>query len=221
MLEAGQPGVKEAQEMASIADYIVPSTRCLTTMKGSHSGEAELVSWVKAGDQVAFRELVERYEGKVFGVICGILGNRDDAEEIAQEVFAKVYFSIRTFAGRSSLYLWIYRIAVNECYGFLRKQRLKLVYEGDKAGDMCAITADMHPLADRTTIERDVVNKLLACVAEDDRLLLLWKELEGLSLEELVGLTGLNKNRIKVRLYRTRQRLMQAARRLRSPKGRI
>ena len=212
--------------MASIADHVVntaalPSTRCLTTMKGSHRGEAELVSRVKAGDRVSFRELVERYEGRVFGVICGILGNRDDAEEIAQEVFAKIYFSIRTFDGCSSLYTWIYRIALNECYGFLRKQRLRLVYQSDMPGDMRAITADMHPLADRATIERDFANKLLARVAEDDRLLLLGKEVEGLSLEELVELTGLNKNTIKLRLYRTRQRLLQAARRLRSSKGRI
>ena len=195
------------------------STSCLTTAKGSHSNEGELVSCVKAGDQVAFRELIERYEARIFRVIWGILRNRDDAEEIAQEVFAKVYFSIRTFDGRSTLYTWIYRIAVNECYGFLRKQRLKLVAEGDVADDTFTNAADIHPLADRATIERDFVNKLLANVDEDDRMLLLWKEVEGLSLEELVELTGLNKNTIKVRLYRTRQRLMQAARRLRSPKG--
>lgn len=212
--------------MASIADYIVntaalPSTRCLTTTKGSHSAEAELVSWVKAGDQVAFRELVERYERRVFGVIFGILRNRENAEEIAQEVFAKVYFSIRTFDGRCSLYTWIYRIAVNECYGFLRKQRRKLACESHISDDMCAVTADMHPRPDRATIERDFVNKLLARVAENDRLLLLWKEVEGLSLEELVKLTGLNKNTIKVRLHRTRQLLMKAARRLQSTKGRI
>ena len=214
--------------MASIALDVVDaaalhSTPDRTTANGSDSNEAELVSSVKGGDQIAFRELIERYEGRIFGVICGILRNRDDAEEIAQEVFAKVYFSIRTFDGRSSLYTWIYRIAVNECYGFLRKQRRKLVAECDVADDTFTVTksADMHPLADRVSIEKDFVNKLLACVAEDDRLLLLWKEVEGLSLEELVELTGLTKNTIKVRLYRTRQRLMQLARRLRSPKGRI
>jgi hypothetical protein len=78
--------------MASIADYIVNtttllSTRCLTTTKGSHSGEAELVSWVKDGDQVAFRELVERYERRVFGVIFGILRH---SREIAILYSAKV-----------------------------------------------------------------------------------------------------------------------------------
>src|SRR5262249_6100106 len=142
------------------------STPCLTPTKGSHCGEAELVSCVKAGDQVAFRQLVERYEARIFGVIYGILGNREDAEEVAQEVFAKVYFSIRTFDGRSSLYTWIYRMAVNECYGFLRKQRLKLVYEGNLADGTFAVTnaADLRPLADRATIERDFVNKLLARV---------------------------------------------------------
>jgi RNA polymerase sigma-70 factor, ECF subfamily len=200
------------------------STPCLPTAKGSHRGEAELVSCVKAGDKVAFRELIERHEARIFGVICGILGNRDDAEDVAQQVFAKVYFSISTLDGRSSLYTWIYRIAVHECYGFLRKQWLKLVNEGNVADDALAGSmldaAGMHPLSDRAA-KRNFVNKLLARVSEDDRLLLLGKEIEGLSLEELVELTGLNKNTIRERLYRTRRRLMQAARWLQSPKGTI
>ena len=75
--------------------------------------------------------MFERYQTRVFGVIWGILGNREDADEIAQEVFAKVYFSIHAFNGRSSLYTWIYRIAVNECYGLLRKRKPKVGYTHD------------------------------------------------------------------------------------------
>lgn len=104
-------------------------TPCEALAKRRVSPEVELVARLKAGDEVAFRELVERYESKIHSVTYGILRNRADTDEIAQEVFAKVYFSIKGFDARSSLYSWIYRIAVNECYSYLRKKRLKLVYE--------------------------------------------------------------------------------------------
>jgi len=81
---------------------------------------------------MAFREVVERYQAKVFSIIYGILRNHNDAEDIAQQVFSKVYFSIRNFDFRSSLLTWIYKITVNECYDYLRKKRVrKLVYESD------------------------------------------------------------------------------------------
>jgi RNA polymerase sigma factor (sigma-70 family) len=94
--------------------------------------EADLVRRVQARDEIAFREVVERYQAKVFSIIFGILRNRNDAEDIAQQVFAKIYFSIGNFDFRSSLLTWIYKIAVNECYDYLRKKRVrKLVYESD------------------------------------------------------------------------------------------
>ncbi len=94
--------------------------------------ESLLVRRVQQGDELAFREVVERYQTKVHSIIYGILRNRNDAEDIAQQVFAKVYFSIGSFDSRSSLLTWIYKITVNECYDYLRKRRVrKLVYESD------------------------------------------------------------------------------------------
>jgi RNA polymerase sigma-70 factor (ECF subfamily) len=88
---------------------------------------------------MAFREVVERYQSKVFSIIYGILRNRNDAEDIAQQVFAKIYFSIRNFDFRSSLLTWIYKITVNECYDYLRKKRVrKLVYESDFSAEDAA-----------------------------------------------------------------------------------
>ena len=153
----------------------------------------------------------------------GILGSREDADEIAQEVFAKVYFALPGFDARSSLYTWIYRIAVNECYGFLRKRRLTLVYGSDSPDDILSTSmqhvADPRPATERAVMQRVFVNKLLARVPEDDRLLLLLKEVDGFSLAELSEMTGLNLNTLKVRLFRTRQRLIKAAAQLES--GRI
>ncbi len=90
-------------------------------MDHKNSEEAALVRRVQARDDLAFREMVERYQAKVFSIIYGVLRNHNDAEDIAQQVFAKVYFSIRNFDFRSSLLTWIYKITVNECYDYLRK----------------------------------------------------------------------------------------------------
>jgi RNA polymerase sigma-70 factor (ECF subfamily) len=191
-----------------------------TPFKHLNANGFDLVARLRAGDESAFREIVERYASKIFRVSYGILRNRDDADEIAQEAFAKVYFSIKRFAGRCSLYGWIYRIAVNECYGFLRKKRFKMVYSDDFTDDtpdlrMDAI-ADDRPTPDRTAMQRDFVNKLLARIPEHDRWLLISKEVEGFSLAELSELTGLNESTIKIKLFRIRQGLVAAAARLRT-----
>ena len=179
---------------------------------------------IQAGDQPAFRELVERCQSKIHRVIYGILRNRADAEEIAQEVFAKVYCSIETFDGRSTLITWIYRIAVNECYAWLRKRRVKLVFESDSAGEELTLAlqsaADGRPTPDRAVADRDLINKLLARMPEEDRVLLLWKEVEGFSVVQLAEMTGLNENTIKVRLFRARRRLAELAARLSRRPGR-
>ena len=179
------------------------------------SSEVELVERLQARDETAFREIVERYGSKIYQVSYGILGNSDDSDEIAQEVFAKVYFSIRGFAGRSSLYSWIYRIAVNECYGLLRKKRVKLVHSNESSDEtttrLIEAVADGRPTPDRVAIQRDFINKLLAHISDDDRWLLVAKEVEGLSLAELSHVTGLKVNAIKTRLFRARQGLVAAA----------
>ena len=188
--------------------------------KPRYPNEGDLVARLQARDEVAFREIVERYGSKVYQISYGILRNPDDADEIAQEVFAKVYFSIRGFGGRSSLYAWVYRIAVNECYGFLRKKRIRLVYSSDTPDDTLAprleALADGGPTPDRTALQRDFINKLMARLPEEDRWLLISKEVEGFSIAELSEITGLNVNTIKVRLFRVRQSLVEAAARLRS-----
>jgi len=192
-----------------------------TRVDHKNSEEAALVRRVQAGDELAFREIVERFQTKIFSVIYGILRNHNDAEDIAQQVFAKVYFSIRNFDFRSSLLTWVYKITVNECYDYLRKKRVrKLVYESDfSAEDAQRMEASepavqQGPAVDTRLANRDLVMQLLAKVSEEDRNLILLKEVEGHSVEELAGMTGMNENTIKVKLFRTRQKLLKAAERL-------
>jgi RNA polymerase sigma-70 factor (ECF subfamily) len=192
-----------------------------TRVDHKNSEEAALVRRVQARDEMAFREIVERYQAKVFSIIYGILRNHNDAEDIAQQVFSKVYFSIRNFDFRSSLLTWIYKITVNECYDYLRKKRVrKLVYESDFSEEDALRMEASDPAVDpsvpvdRRLAQQDLVMKLLDRVSEEDRSLILLKEVEGHSVEELASMTGLNENTIKVKLFRTRQKLVKAAQRL-------
>ena len=192
-----------------------------TRVDHRNSTEAALVRRVQAGDEMAFRDIVERFQTKIFSIIYGILRNRNDAEDIAQQVFAKVYFSIRNFDFRSSLLTWIYKITVNECYDYLRKKRVrKLVYESDFSDDDASRLEASEPAVDpaapidRKLAQKDLVVKLLSKVSAEERNLIVMKEVEGHSVEELAQMTGLNENTIKVKLFRTRQKLVKAAQRL-------
>jgi RNA polymerase sigma-70 factor, ECF subfamily len=196
-------------------------TRTRTRVDHRTSDEALLVRRVQAKDEMAFREIVERYQTKVFSIIYGILRNHNDAEDIAQQVFAKIYFSIGNFDFRSSLLTWIYKITVNECYDYLRKKRVrKLVYESDFSEEDALqmensnTAVDANVPVDMTLERQDLLLKLLSKVSEEDRMLMLLKEVEGHSVEELAQMTGMNENTIKVKLFRTRQKLLKAAQRL-------
>jgi RNA polymerase sigma-70 factor (ECF subfamily) len=186
-----------------------------------NSQEGALVRRAQAGDEAAFREIVERYQSKVFSIIHGIIRQRNDIEDIAQQVFSKVYFSIRNFDFRSSLITWIYKITVNECFDYLRKKKVrKLVYESDLSEDEARRVENTEPAVDRQVpvdqnlARRDYVVKLLTRVSEEERTLLMLKEVEGRSVEELAAMTGMNENTIKVKLFRARQKLVKAAQRL-------
>jgi RNA polymerase sigma-70 factor, ECF subfamily len=183
--------------------------------------EGALVRRAQSGDEAAFRELVEKYQSKVFSIIHGIVRQKNDVEDIAQQVFAKIYFSIRNFDFRSSPITWIYKITVNECFDYLRKKKVrKLVYESDLSEDEVRRVENTEPATDRaprndtTLARRDYVSKLLEKVSEEERTLLMLKEVEGYSVEELAVMLNMNENTVKVKLFRARQKLVKASQRL-------
>src|SRR5438552_15306473 len=146
--------------------------RAKTKLDHRTTDEAALVRRVQAQDELAFREIMDRYQTKVYSIIYGILRNHNDAEDIAQQVFAKVYFSIRNFDFRSSLLTWIYKITVNECYDYLRKKRVrKLVYESDFSEEDALRMEASDPAVDPSTpvdtklAQQDMLVKLLARVS--------------------------------------------------------
>src|SRR5439155_27292543 len=141
-------------------------------------------------------------------------------------VFSKVFLSLKSFDFRISMITLIYKITVNECFDYLRKRKVrKLVYESDLSEDEVRRVENSEPNIDRqapadtTLARRDYVVKLLSRVSEEERMLLVLKEVEGYSVEELAEQTGMNENTIKVKLFRARQKLVKAAQRLERAPG--
>src|ERR1700727_2988718 len=147
-----------------------------TRVDYENTPEGALVRRAQSGDEAAFREIVERYQSKVFSIIHGIVRQPNDVEDIAQQVFAKIYLSVRNFDFRSSLITWIYKITVNECFDYLRKRKVrKLVYESDLSEDEVRRVENSEPSVDRTApadtslAQRRYVLKLLTRVSEEVR----------------------------------------------------
>ena len=193
-------------------------------MDYQNSQEGALVRRAQSGDEAAFREIVERYQSKVFSIIHGIVRQRNDVEDIAQQVFAKVYFSIRNFDFRSSLITWIYKITVNECFDYLRKKKVrKLVYEADMSDEQNRqlLSVNEQPFgalrspedAARRVEQQQLVERLLSELDEQDAAMLVMKEVEGFSVEEIGESLGINVNTVKVRLFRARGKLVEVYRR--------
>ncbi len=182
----------------------------------SSDWETALIRNCQSGDPDAFRLLVERYQGRVFSIAHSLIRSRDDVEDIAQQVFTKVYFAIGNFDFRCALITWIYRITINECYDHLRRQRSRKLFciseisEADGRQLERATAPDLSP--HRRAELAQIVSLLLERVTPEERLLLLMKEVEGYSIQDLARMFRWNQNTVKVKLFRARRRLAQIAR---------
>ena len=191
-------------------------------MAGREKGQEEraLVQRAQKGDERAFEQLVRQHQQRVFGLVARILHRQDDVEDIAQQVFLKVYLSLNRFDQRAAFSTWLYKIAVNECWDHLRKKKVRpLLYESDLSEEQVSRLDGIASLGrsteglDEQAETRDTLQRALEILPEQDRELLLLKEVEGFSVQELAEILGLNVNTVKVRLFRARGRIVEVQRR--------
>src|SRR5436309_490753 len=180
--------------------------------------DRELVRRAQAEDQEAFEELVRRHQHRVFAVASGILRRREDVEDIAQQVFVKAYFSLKRFDQRAAFSTWLYKITVNECWDLLRKKKVRpLVYESDLSEEQArqVITPgekeNPGPDASEKMEARERVEQLLEGLDERERLMLILKGVDGISIEGHAEVWNLNGNTVKVRLFRSLRRVVSRA----------
>jgi RNA polymerase sigma-70 factor, ECF subfamily len=185
--------------------------------------ERVLVRRAQQGDATAYEDLVRIHQHRVLAVVGGILRGSGDVEDVAQQALAKAYFSIRRFDLRSAFGTWLYKIAVNECWDYLRKKKVRrLVYEADLSEEQVrrlesvptqSFGGQQHlEDAGRQLEQRQLVEGLLSGLEEKDQLMLVMKEVEGFSVEEIGEVLGLNVNTVKVRLFRARGRVVETYR---------
>lgn len=182
--------------------------------------DRELVRRAQAGETEAFEVLVRKHQGRVFAVAGGILRNREDVEDIAQQVFVKAYFSLKKFDQRAAFSTWLYKITVNECWDLLRKKKVRpLVYESELSKEQAETyqateqKAEQGPdVSDRLEV-REQLEQWLECLEERDRAMLVLKEMQGFTVDEIAEMMGINGNTVKVRLFRARRKIAEVMRR--------
>ena len=178
-----------------------------------------LVRRAREGDDEAFNQLVRAYRKRILGTIARLIGRPEDVEDVAQEVFVRLYFSLEQLRSPGVFEPWLYRLTVNAAYDYLRRQKRRPETRMADLSEQQMLLADaaegtrVSGEQDRRARLRDFVQSLLAEVSEDDRILLTLKEIEGLSLKELQRIYGASENALKVRLFRARRRVLRAYRR--------
>ncbi len=176
--------------------------------------ELKLIRRVQAGDAEAFEKLMLAHEKAVFNLALRMTENREDAEDVSQEAFLKAYRSLSDFRGESKFSVWLYRIVSNVCLDFLRRKRRRpsasLTVEDDEGEEVQWDVPDERYTPERLLerkLTQEAVRKGLAALPENQRKILLLREIKGLSYEEIGEVLDLDPGTVKSRIFRARKRL--------------
>ena len=175
------------------------------------SPDIDVISRVIRGDQHAYAELVHRYKDYVFTLALRFCKNREDAEEVSQDIFIKVYRSLADFKGTSKFSTWLYTITYNTSVTFLRKKKMDVKSIDDDhtflqlENQESSFSANQMEQKSRVNHVNQAIGKLSA---DDSQIITLFYKMEQ-SLEEIGVILGLEPNTVKVRLHRARQRLKE------------
>ena len=180
--------------------------------------DLNLVKRARNKDPEAFRMLVDRYQRKVFGICIGMVRNKDDAMDLVQETFIKVYKNLDRFQGNSAFYTWTYRIATNVCIDFLRKQKKNRTVDyddtlghdttGDEESVLLPSRLGLNPA--RVLGRKELMEKLqeaLASLSDNHRQVILLREVQGLSYQEIADVCDISIGTVMSRLHHARKNM--------------
>jgi RNA polymerase sigma-70 factor (ECF subfamily) len=188
-------------------------------MKGGQNVVEEQVLLKKSqeGDIAAFEKLIEGYQKRVFNIAYRLVGNYDDASELAQEVFIKVFKSLRKFKGQSSFSTWVYSITKNVCFDELRKRKnKKIVYIDEDIkydnNEMQRQIEDDRPqpdiIAEKNEVKK-IVHEAIQELSQDHRIVIVMRDIQGFSYEEIARILNCPEGTVKSRINRARLSLKQ------------
>ncbi|RYY63442.1 MAG: sigma-70 family RNA polymerase sigma factor [Chitinophagaceae bacterium] len=175
----------------------------------AETADTELLERVLRGEQAAYAGLVNRYQGFVFTLVLRYVKSREDAEEVAQDVFVKAYRALPDFKGQSKFSTWLYTIATTSALSWLRKKQLDVRSLDDESVFARADNMDGGLSANRVEAKSrtEMVSRALRLLAPDDAQVLTLYYKGEQSLEEIAAILGIEANTAKVRLHRARTRL--------------
>jgi len=178
--------------------------------------EQDLIEKARGGDSSAFNQVVLAYRRRILGTISRLIGRPEDVEDVAQEVFVRLYYSLDQLRTAEVFEPWLYRLTVNASYDYLRRAKRRNESRMADLSEQQVLMADSVAGGRQEDDERqkgrarEFMEALFRHVSEEDRLLLTLKEVEGLSLKELEQVYSISENALKVRLFRARQRVLKA-----------
>lgn len=186
--------------------------------------DRQLVRRLKQGDENAFRELVHTYQNRIFGLMLRMIGNRQEAEDLAQEVFIIVYRAIGNYRGEGRFYTWLYRVASNTCKNrikYLKGRNFHRSLDIDEtpqaqmpAAETGAVVTFQSQVPGPEAITEGmrmekIVQRELAALDPDHRLLIVLRDVQGMTYQDIIKITGLQEGTLKSRLHRARLALKE------------
>ncbi len=185
-----------------------------------HQEDTALVKAFLAGEKGAFDNLVLRHKDRVFNLCYRFLGEYEEANDCAQETFVKVYMSLKKFRFDANFTTWLYRITVNTCKNKIlskeyrySKKTVRLGNPGNSGSDASSIDIKDESLSPRADLEREEKNRLIQeaidSLPEEQKSVVVLRDIEGVSYEEISNITGQNLGTVKSKLSRAREKLRE------------
>ena len=175
-----------------------------------------IIREVQSGDVNAFEDIVREYEKNVYNIALRMTGDREDALDVSQEAFLKAYHALPNFRGESKFSVWLYRIVSNACLDFLRERKRRAEVSlsvGDDEDESAEAEIRDDSLSPETLFERkltrEAVRRGLLSLPEDQRNILLLREIQGFSYEEIGRILSLESGTVKSRIFRARRKLCE------------
>jgi len=181
----------------------------------SELSESELIAAARQADAAAFDELMRRYHGRIYALLYNMTSNREDAEDLLQEVFWKAYQAIPRFKGQSSFYTWVYRIAVNRAINFVKKRKRRCAMSLDNVDLGLERDPALVELASGETPFRQAklnelqekLNAALQTLSEKHRVVVVMHDIEGIPHNDIAEILDCSPGTVRSRLFYARQQL--------------
>lgn len=168
--------------------------------------DGDLIQLARQGDPAAFDDLVRKHAGRLLRMVRNLVATQEDAEDVTQETLAAAYFKLDSFAGRSSFFTWLYRIALNKAISRRRLRRIETTHQG-RALDDAPPPTDNAPLSEDLIEKEEELNRLRAAIAQlepDRRSALVLRDVDGRDYGEIAEILNIPVGTVRSRLHRAR-----------------